>query len=491
MQPITINFGAWLPDIASYNNPGVVEALNVYPVTGGFSPFGDANGTGDTTSEAVTGSEMFFRNDKTFVTVAGSSTKLIVRSGSTVTETSGFTAISQEHAWRFDRFKDYIIAVSPNNASQYISDIDTVTTWLPLPGSPPKAAVVGRVGDFLMMGDLTDIDGTVAPNRVRWSAFNNPLANWVTDRGELSDYRDLDPKYGSVTGVAGNLIFQERAIHRATFVGAPKVFDIVPVSTDRGCIAPGSLVEVGANVYFLGPDGFYVTNGVAVDQIGANKIDRWFMDHVLSSSIGRTHGAMSWPKQSIVWAFISGDVSQFTKQVIFSFSTGEWSSSDLPVNYIVRSKTDAVTLGDLAVTYPTGLTPIGVIGNPEFMPSDLLLSAWVKIGAGSEFATLDGSARNAKLTTGDRQLAPGRRTRISGILPLVENQSGNSRVQILHRNKLAAPQTATSLSVEGANGQCPQNVDARYVQVRMDIPVGAVWDMATGVIVSARVSGAR
>jgi len=513
MQTFPIPLGQWLPDQTDYKNPGTVVAKNVYPSSGGFTPFESPAGTGDAVSEAVVGSALFIKADNTPLIVGGTSTRLFSRVSGTVTETAGYTALGSDHVWRFERYNDMIIAVTPNNTPQYLTDLDADTSWSDLGGSPPKAAIIGRVSDFIVMGDLTDIDASTQPYRVRWSALNNPNGDWVTDRGELSDYRDLDPKYGRITGITGGrfgIVFQERAIWRMTFIGSPKVFDFEEISVDRGCAAPDSVVTIGFDTYFLSQDGFYATNGSAIDTIGSQRVTEWFIGEVKQAEYDRVQGALNWPKQAIIWSFIPTDSSTFVRQIIYSFAEDSWSYASEAVHFLVKVKTDATTIGDLATLFPGGLGDIGAIGSSDFESKNYTLAAFTAdttgpysvsdyvtdgyiegMPSGSELAVLSGPAREATLETGDFQIHLGSNSHVNGILPVVENVSGNTRTQVLSRSRQGFGQSASISTTEGVDGFCPHKTDARFIAARMTLPAGASWNNASAVHVRARKSGNR
>jgi len=329
---------------------------------------------------------------------------------------------------------------------------------------------------------------------VRWSALNNPNGNWVTDRGELSDYRDLDPKYGRITGIIGGrfgIVFQERAIWRMTFIGSPKVFDFEEVSVDRGCSAPDSAVTIGFNTYFLSQDGFYVTNGSTVEPISSQRVSEWFIGEVNQAEYDRVQGALNWPKQSIVWSFIPTSGSGFTRQIIYSFADDKWAYAEEPVDFIVKTKTDAVTLAGLSTLYPSGIVDVGVIGNSDFEAKSFTLAAFIASGTGSEFSVFSGAPRQATIETGDFQIQAGRNSHVTGVLPIVENTAGNTRTQVLSRANQGMAQTASASSSEGDDGFCPHKVDARFVAVRVVIPANADWNNASAVHIQARMSGAK
>lgn len=491
-----VEFGQWLPDQADYKNPGLVEASNVYPSPGGYTAFESSVLSGNTVSSPVVGAQLFFQNDGTTIVCGGTATTLFVRDGTISTTNPPYSSTSQ---WQFERFSDLIVAVSKENAPQYLTDIDTDLGFSDLPGSPPKAAVVGRVGDFLVLGDLEDIASLGSPNvpnRVRWSAFNNPTTAWVTDRGELSDYRDLDPKYGRVTAIVGGrwgLVFQERAIWRMTFVGAPKVFEFDLVADDRGAIATGSVVNIGYETFFLDTGGFFVTNGSDVVPIGDEILNGWFEENSDSAQRRTVHASVNWPKRCIVWAFREPGGTTYTRQVIYSFVTRTWANADIELDYLVSANQDALTLADLATLFPGGLGTMSAyeIGTLEWQAKDRLFAAFVPSGSNSEFATFSGAAREALFTTGDYSVEPGRRALVSGLRPMIEVQSGTVTCQTLSRASQGATQTVSAENSLGADGYAPFQVDDWFHAFRVKIAAGSTWAKAKGLWVRSKRTGKR
>lgn len=512
-------FGPWLPDAPDYKN-ALIEADNVYPKSGGYGPFrkpvdqGLTGGGGGSpfssafssafggsvataTTETVIGAHMFFDQNDNAVHVAGSSTRLLtVRSG-TLTETTGYTAAAD--GWRFARFNDLVIAVSLENDPQYLTDINSDDTWSTLTGTPPKAAQVGRVDDFLVFGDLVDnADGgsATAPYRVRWSAKNNPTTSWVTDRGELSGYRDLDRRYGRITAIVGGrfgLIFQERAIWRMVFVGAPLAFDFELISSDRGCIASNSAVTIGTDTFFLSHHGFDVTNGSAVQSVGGNRIDDWFKETVSDTNVKRTHGAINWNEDSIVWAFYPSGGTMFTRQIIYNFVQDTWSSASQSIDYLVQSKVNGETLASLSVTYPGGLGDMSAftLGSSEWLAKDLSFAAFIPSGNGSTLAEFSGTSAQAQIVTGESMAAPGRRATVTGAWPIVETTASTITTSIRTRDQHGGAVRTTTPTVKGADGFCPHKVDGWLHSVRMTIPEGVTWQNASGVQVRAQPTGRR
>lgn len=492
MSVIPIQFGEWLPDLPELGKPGLTIANNVYPTEGGYSPFLEPVSSGDGVTGNVIGAKMFYRADGNSVVVGGTSTTLFVYTGGTVTTTNPpYTAAS---SWRFERFGDLIIAVSKENAPQYLSDIDSDTSWSALPGSPPKASVVGRVGDFLAFGN-TD-DGTDVQNRVWWSAFNNPTATWQVDYGELSGWQDLNPRYGKITGIVGGrwgLVFQERAIWRMTFVGSPKVFEFEEVATDRGCVAPDSIATIGYQTFFLSRGGFCVTNGSEVEWLGSGRINKWFEAARDASNVSMTQAAINWPMRCIVWSYRVPGVAGFQNQIIYSFTANKFTTAEQAVDILVQANQDALTLSDLATLFPSGLGTMSAyeIGTSEWQAQDQIFACFVDSGSTSYFAPFTGDAAEATIETGDYSLEPGRRARVTGIGPLAEVSTGTLTARVRSRATQGGVQTSSAWTSRADDGFAPANADNWYHAFGQRMAAGAVWDKASGLLVKARASGLR
>lgn len=492
MNNIQRDLGQFLPDMPKYNNPGVSKASNAYPTAEGFGPFEDLVDTGDTFSQKVQGAAQFFRNDNSAISVAGGTGALGVRTAGGVTETTGYTSILDTERWRFSRFGDQVIAVTPQNAPQYLTDLNTDEAFSDLPGSPPNAAVIGKVGDFLALGDIVG-----SPSRIQWSNFNDPTGAWDTNAGDLSGFKDLDAEFGRVTGIvrtsaSEGIVFQERAIWLMQFVGAPLAFDFNEISVDRGCPAPDSIVAIGTSVFFLSQDGFYVTNGSSVNRIGSDRVDETFISNVNTSFRFLTQGAANWDKNCIIWSYITGeDANNYSEQLIYSFSLDKWSQASRPLLALVELKQDDVTVGDLDALYADVGSIDVAVGNEDWKGKDVLLGAWYNDGGTFRLGRFSGSSLQSQFETGLMQVSPGRRSTVTGVTPVIENQSMNTTTQIVGFGSFTDVERVSTSTVVGVDGFCPHLFNSRYISVRMTVPAGAVWDKASALIIRAREGGGR
>jgi len=123
-----------------------------------------------------------------------------------------------------------------------------------------------------------------------------------------SDSQNLYGDGGWIQGIVGNLgtadgaLFMEHAVVRVIYAGPPGIFYFLPAEGVRGTPAPGSIVQLGALVYYLGEDGFYVFDGTQSKPIGIDRVDRYFFENVDQSKMFRIVAAVDPVNRLIVWA---------------------------------------------------------------------------------------------------------------------------------------------------------------------------------------------
>jgi hypothetical protein len=342
------------------------------------------------------------------------------------------------------------------------------------------------VSDHLVLGDLVGF-----PNRVQWSAFNNPTLSWVTDPGQLSGFRDLDAKYGKVTGIVGGrwgLVFQERALWRMVFVGAPKAFDFELVTDEQGCVAPDSIVPLGYRTYFMDRDGLFVTNGSEVQNLGSQRVNRWLEHEVDAARRFATHGAINWPKQCIVWTFKTPGVGDYRRQLVYSFSTEQFTAGSQTVQWLVQSSQDALTISGLASLYATLGDSSDPLGSAAFAARDRVFAAFVADGGFSNYAVFSGPTAAARLTTGDFTPAPGQRALVSGMSPIVE---GQATCQHRHRATQGSAYVIRDPVEPGADTFAPAHADDWFHSFRMIFAEGSVWERASAFWIRFKPTGRR
>lgn len=484
-----VMLGEWMPDLPDYKNPGVVVANNCYPSPGGYSPFLGPFGSGTAVSGEIRGAIRFERTDGTLVQVIGTTTDLKVVIGGTVTDSSLAYSLAPYVFWSFERFNSQLWAFAYGFTPVYMANVDSDTTFTAHPGVAPKAGSVGRVGDFLVTGNMIDIDTVARPYRIRWSAFNDPAGDYGTDIGKQSGYVDLPRSFGPVVGTFGtrsDVVLQKYGISRLTYTGGATAFRRDTIEDQRGCSATASVVVVGGLVYFLSSDGFCRTDGSSVEVISTSRVFDWFLTNSEAAEIPSVQGAINWSERCVVWSFVPTNGIGRSRQIIYSWGENRWSTASQPNSWLFDATEAGLTLEEVAAIYPDLDTMGPSLDSPEFKAKDRVFAGIIN----GELVNMTGEALQAEWETGDFQPVTGYRACTDAAYALVENQDASTEFSIGSRGVFKGGAIDwTPWYAVGAAGFAPVIKDGRYLRSRMRIPAGDVWDKAIGMQVEFKVTG--
>lgn len=166
---------------------------------------------------------------------------------------------------------------SPTEGNSYVAQNEDQTL---------EVSSIGRVNDFLVLGGAGSTLGsnTNIGYYIQWSAINDgtdwPTPNTDDARAKQSGQQSFDPRWGWVTGIAGNEFFgyvlQENAITKMTYVGGDVVFTFDRFEEGRGCRALGQFVQADDQVFFRSDRGFHRLENDQIDDIGLGQVDGTF-----------------------------------------------------------------------------------------------------------------------------------------------------------------------------------------------------------------------
>lgn len=517
LESAEIPYGEFLPDHADYKNPGCIRAENVIPIAGGYGPFRGPGSVGGAATGQCRGSRLYTRSSGDVVTIGGGADRLWVDIAGQVTETTGISPIGADGYWQFERFGQRVLAVAPNNQIHQLENVSNDSTWVPISEAPTGAKVIGEVDGRAVVGSLRS-----NPYQIQWAALNDPTS-WAVTATNYAGSAEMRQDYGEVTGIAGDrfsMVFQERGVSRITRVGPPTVFQIDPISEARGCVAPGSIAVVDHLVFFLSHDGFCVTNGAQVDLIGSSRVNRYFFDSVSGADLFRTHAAIDWTNECVVWSYIPKESTRFQGLIIYSWAQNRFSTGTFEVDRLVEGSAQGVTMDSLDSQYPN-LDEMDVsLDSVQFQAVESRLAAYLPVDTpyivayqgdtpvlayssgqavlqrdldrtNAQLRILDGPTLEANFETGEMQPQTSRRTFINRVYPIVENTAGNSTAAVVTREVKGGMETVSDRGVLNTSGFCPVRADGLFCRVRHTIPAGAPWDNAQGVQVRFKSSGER
>lgn len=493
-DPITLNFGEWLPDLPDLDNPGVTEAKNILPAKNSYKPLNAVSQITDAIDNRCRGAATVRDKTGNVYNFAGDSSKLYSLSGnvhSDVSKGGGYTLADDEN-WEFTKFGNDLIATCINENPQYLTLGGS--NFADLAGSPPKARHIGTINNFVVLGNIND--GTAKPQHIQWSQIANVSGSWTPDADTQADAQEILTNNGKhidagwVMGIASGefgSIFMENAILRMTYEGSPTIFSIDPVLPGIGTPCKNSITQEGRIVHFLGQDGFYqLIDGIQLNPIGKNKIDSTFFSDLDATYPHRVIGASDPNNPYVFWIYPgAGNVNgQPNKIIIYDWINNKWSHAEDILEWVYAAIGQGYTLEGLDAVSASidALTPS--LDSRAWMGGALQLAVY---DDANKKGTFGGTAMDGVIETPEGQLHKGSRSYLSGIRTLID---GTSTVQIGTRDRLQDAKTwSSAVSPHSETDIAPFRSDSRYHTVRVN--TSGDFTHAQGIDAFAKKSGSR
>ena len=482
---IRTQFGPWLPDLGSYNNPGCIEACNVIPESNFYRGL---NSLVSTTSAVVPNPETGFwaersNGDKfTFIGTDNGLFRLDTSDGTWDDVSNG--DMSSARNWRFTQFGEHVIAVAAGFAPQYydLSGVPASTTFQNLAGSPPTAQDVAVVRDFVV---LAQPDGE--RQRVQWSGFNNDEI-WGSIVNQ-ADFQELRGRIGTVQRIVPGeygLIICEHSILRMDYVGPPLIFQFSEVSRNRGTRAPDSVVTTGGLTFFYGHAGFFMTDGRTVQPIGHNRIDDFFLSDVDASDIINIRGAVDRVNKLVFWIYRSGSQTFYDRCIIYNWASGTWARAEFNCLGIFQNIDPGYNLDTIDTIFTNGIDIDSFnVDTNTLSGGSLQLAAF---DTSRRLASFSGAALPAVFETGE-MLSEGKK-HVSGCRPEIAGTGITHTVSVGHRNLLSDAVVFTPPATPNAvTGVANFTISNRYIRFRVTT-TGAI-DQAYGAVSVFREAGRK
>lgn len=428
-------FGEWLPDRPDIDN-NLTRCEGVYHSSDGYRGFCSYNKKFQASAppfSSLSVSGGFYANDgKHFY--SGTINNIlqhdyILQTSVIRTRASGYTTANPSH-WDFDRFDDRIIAVADGIEPQ-IGFIGTTAAFSDLGGTPPIAKYVATVGDFVVLGNITD-SGVKYPNRVQWSGFNDETS-WTAGSNQ-SDFQDLKGS-GDVLQVSGGVygvIFTLDGIWRMDYAGLPRVFNFSHVIKGIKLISSKSVVNLGRIIYFLSDKGFaMLTDGSSIEYIGDGKIDEFFFKN--SASVSFVTGAHDKRRGLVIWGYQQdAGLHRIDKLLVFNPQTMFWTYVD--VTKTTDPSSPSKTLDFILGTDPAASRGLGSIFGLDGSSNNIGM-----------FDTDDGFRSDVFLETGD--IGGNAISIVKGVRPYIQINGATSaaiQVQIGKRDSIESTSNAVT-----------------------------------------------
>lgn len=475
-----IPFGEWLPDQPTHQNPGALEALGVIAAEGSYRPLPAFQTQGNAMTARVQGALSCRGIGGSIGNFAGDATKLYKWDGTDWDDVSrlvgGAYATGAEGFWQLTQFGDLVVAVNGVDAPQKFT-IASSTNFEALGGSPPTAALVTTVRDFVVMGQISG-----ARHRVQWSGRNN-AETWSSSQTTQADQQNM-PDGGDVMALVGGeygIVFQERSIKRMSYEGVPTIWRFDEIARGMGTPASLAVATWEGLTFFLSNDGFFVlVEGSQLIDIGHGKVDRYFWNDVDPAYLYRITATIDPFNKLYIVSYPGAGNSGGTpnKLLIYNWATKRWSRGEQELEMLhIAATQSGYTLDQLdSVSSSLDALPFSLDSRAWAGSGKLLLSGF---GTTHKIGFFDGAPVAATLDTSEAALAPGRVSFLRSLRPIIDTTSAT--VRIGKRNRVGDAVSFTGQHSIDALGKVNLRATARYHRARFEIAAGTSWTHAQGV----------
>jgi hypothetical protein len=455
----------------------------VVPRGDGYGPFPAFSAYASALPAPCRGAFYALKSDGTVVTFAGTGTKLYKLNNTDFTWTDvslgggTYSALTSTAQWQFAQTGNLVFATQANVVLQ-VFDLSSATAFSNALGSPPQAAYISVVGQFLVLSGLLS-----TPYRIQWSGLDsfNGSDSW-TSGVNSSDFQDF-PDGGIVRGVAGGeagIIFQDLAIRRMSYVpGSPVIFQIDRITQDKGLYAPYSIIRAGERIFFYAGQGFHkIEPGGVPQQIGLERVDRTFLADLDKGNLQLFMGAADPRSSRVYWAYksVAGATGTYDKLLGYDFLLDRFFPLSVSGEYLLGISQTGLTLENLnsisssldALTlsldaYATAVQPeIGQFDNTQVLGF-------------FRGANLEATIESAEQGTDENRLT------IRGFRPITDAATLYGSVS--WRDTPSAPAIAgAEVLVNARTGRCDVMRDTRYSRFKARIPSATSWTFFAGVV---------
>ncbi|MFT2211505.1 hypothetical protein ACLJYM_06420 [Rhizobium giardinii] len=479
-----IPFPAFEPDKSQFEVSSSNNVVNALPVANGWGPM-----PGLTEISAALGSEcrgaVYVRTAAgNYKVIAGTETGLyeLNTTNYTWTDISGASApfaVPLQDSWTFTRFGDQLVAHNIADAIQ-VYDVEAGGNFAALAGSPPKAKYSWVSGDFLVLGYL---EGTAGEKTVRWSALNN-IESWTIGKNgsDIQELPEGDEIMGGFGDQGGFIVIQRAGMQFFPFAPSSGfTFTRTVLNPKQGTLAPRSIVSIGPGRFFyLSEDGFF--GGVNREPIGAERVDRWFLDQIDQTYLAEVQGAAD-PFEKIVWWKYRA-LDGLNYRLGYDWQLDRWCTTDLQVGEMVALATPGITWDGLDALYAT----IDDVSEP--FDSRLFSGGrptFATFTSDNKLAYFTGPNLEATIDTADVEMDGMARSFVNGARVITDATTFTLQdgVSGFHGDAI----TWSTANTANRAGLVPFRSDGRLHKFRLTITEATVWSIVSAVNANAQISG--
>jgi hypothetical protein len=242
----------------------------------------------------------------------------------------------------------------------------------------------------------------------------------------------------------------------------------------------GSIAQYQGITFFLSDDGFYMCDGQNVTPIGAEKVDRFFIEDASDSDYGTMSAAVDPIRKLVIWNYKS--VNGTRNLLIYNFKTQKWTYADANTDYLAEASTSSVTLEQLDSISNS------IDALTSSLDSRLYVGGKYFLGgtSGAYVMTYTGANLTGYISTGDLDI--GANSVVTLARPIIDN--GSATVAIASRTLLDQGVNYGTAIAASSENRVPLRSAGRYHRLRVT-PTGSDWKNAVSVDVDVTPQGVR
>lgn len=178
--------------------------------------------------------------------------------------------------WSIVPFGDKILAA---RREALIMQGSAVSQLVGIVGSP-QASILCASQDFVLAFN-TRANVSVGPGGDVWacSAFQDPTS-WAPSLSTQATTGRIVAGGGEITAAlalgAQVVAYKAHSAFLGTYVGTPAVWQWDRIPGRLGCVGMRAVCDIGGAHFVVGPDAFWLYDGVRAQQIGAGSVSAWF-----------------------------------------------------------------------------------------------------------------------------------------------------------------------------------------------------------------------
>ncbi len=348
----------------------------------------------------------------------------------------------------------------------------------------PQARYCATIGNFVMLGNISDATDGLRPNRVWWSGFNDPTT-FDPSTTTQSDFEDL-PEGGQVQGLVGGqeygVILQTNHIRRVTYRGDSAIFDFDPVDRTRGTPIPRSIAARGRILAYISEEGPMMFDGLTSVEIGHGQINRSFWSEFDPNDRNAVSAAIDPVRNLIIWAYpANGGTNRLpNKLLVYNYESKRWATVDIECDMVFT----AFFLGINVDTNDSRLANIDTSVWADRSIDSIIFKGgfqgFTMFDQAHQQNAFDGPALQMRMESKDLSLFTGQAATVNRARPLAE---GEVKAFIGRRDVQGGPITYLPEKDKGRNGLvhfADQPTTGRYHRFCIAAAQGATWNKVSG-----------